>query len=359
MDQIWHYDGTSAIRHDGVLLADGDGFRLEGQGIDPTPHRWVDLTYGGEIRGAPYFVIANQRGWRIGFEGGISPDIAARLPRPEKYGRLIDRIGIGPATGVFLALSVAIVAISIKAPDFLAPLVPMSWEKKLGDAMVGDFGGRLCHGPGSDAALKAMVKRLDPKGSPIQIDVANIAMVNAVALPGGRIIIFRGLLQEAKSPDELAGVVGHEMGHVRNRDVMGALMRQLGLSVVMGGASGSTSQAGDYVNVLVSSTYSREAESKADDYSIRLMRTAKVSAADTAGFFARLAKAEEALGDSKSILGYIASHPMSAIREQKFRGSIDKGATYAPSLSPTEWRAIVDSCRNDPDVKKDEGFLPF
>ncbi|WP_341873239.1 M48 family metalloprotease [Sphingobium fuliginis] len=55
-------------------------------------------------------------------------------------------------------------------------------------------------------------------------------------MAGGRIILFDGLVQQAKSADEVAGVLGHELGHVRHRDTMTGLIRQLGLSVVLGGA---------------------------------------------------------------------------------------------------------------------------
>nr|WP_244309783.1 M48 family metalloprotease [Sphingobium fuliginis] len=44
------------------------------------------------------------------------------------------------------------------------------------------------------------------------------------------------MVQQAKSADEVAGVLGHELGHVRHRDTMTGLIRQLGLSVVLGGA---------------------------------------------------------------------------------------------------------------------------
>ena len=99
--------------------------------------------------------------------------------------------------------------------------------------MVGDFGGRFCNGPGGQAALDALVRKIDQGKPAVRVHVANIGMVNAVALPGGNIVLFRGLLQEAKSPDEIAGVLGHEIGHVRKRHVVRALMRQAGLSVLL------------------------------------------------------------------------------------------------------------------------------
>lgn len=389
MVQVWHYDGASGIRHTPELVAEGAQFRLRLDSGLGEAHAWTDLIYSGEKGGSTTFGHKGRRGWRIGFDGPIPAEIAAKLPPQEKYGRVIDRIGLWPATGAFVLLSAVAVFIGLKTPQILAPLVPPSLEKKLGDAMVGDFGGRVCNGPGGQEALDVLVRRVEPKPDGLKVRVVNIAMVNAVAMPGGNIFIFRGLLQEAKSPDELAGVVAHEIGHVRNRDVMQALLRQMGLSVLLGGAN---ADVGGSINALVASTYSREAEAAADQYAIRAMRSASVSPLDTAGFFARLSDMEEQMegkvtpktgGDAAkaktekgatekgatekgkvekkrerpSLMDYLASHPASDSREKMFRASAVPGKAYTPVVTAEQWRAIVDSCKNDPDVEQDDGFL--
>jgi beta-barrel assembly-enhancing protease len=354
MIQVWHYDGASGIRHEPELIPEDGGFRLRLEDGLGAPHKWSDLVYAGEKAGTTSYGHKDRRGWRIGIDGEIPAEIAHLLPRPVKYGGVIDKIGLWPATGGFVALSAVALFIGVKAPDLLAPLVPASFEQKIGDAMVGDFGGRVCNGTGGQAALDAVVKRLEPDPTGLKVRVVNVNMVNAVALPGGNIFVFRGLLQEAKSPDELAGVLGHEIGHVRNRDVMQALLRQMGLSVLLGGANSDVTGS---LNALVSSTYSRDAESKADAYSMRAMARANVSPLDTAGFFARLAEMEKGAGKAQAALGYLASHPMSATREKAYKASLKKGAAYTPVVSPQQWRALVDSCKNDPDVAEDNGFL--
>jgi beta-barrel assembly-enhancing protease len=354
MTQVWHYDGASGIRHEPELVPEGDQFRLKLDDGLGAPHSWSDLVFAGEKGGTTSYGHKSRRGWRIGFDGDIPAEIAQRLPKPVKYGGWVDRIGLWPASGAFVAVSAIALYVGMQAPDLLAPLVPASFEQKLGDAMVGDFGGRVCNGPGGQAALDAMVKRLEPNPAGLKVRVVNIGMVNAVALPGGNVFVFRGLLQEAKSPDELAGVLGHEIGHVRNRDVMQALLRQMGLSVLLGGANSDVSGS---LNALVSSTYSRDAESKADNYSIEAMKRSRVSPLDTAGFFGRLAAMEKSLGKAQAALGYLASHPMSATREKAYKGSITKGATYTPVVDANQWRSLVDSCKNDPNVAEDDGFL--
>ena len=154
-------------------------------------------------------------------------------------------------------------ALFLTAPDWLGPRIPPGWERQIGEAMVGDFGGRICHTPAGDAALAKLLAKVDPAEEKVRAGVANMAMVNAVALPGGQVMLFDGLVQQADSPEELAGVLAHEVGHVRERHVMTALLRQFGLSILLAGADSGVTNG---VFGLAAMGYSRDAEREADDY---------------------------------------------------------------------------------------------
>ena len=69
---------------------------------------------------------------------------------------------------------------------------------------------------------------------PLRPAVLRVRVPNAVALPGGRIYVFQGLIDKAESPDELAGVIGHEIGHVAHRDGTRAVLQSAGLSFLLG-----------------------------------------------------------------------------------------------------------------------------
>lgn len=353
MIPAWHYDGKTATRREIGVVAEENGLRLDlGDGqIDLAP--WSDLIWIDKRDGASVFGRTGADGWRVGIPLPMTDLLARRLPPQSRYGGLVDRFGIWPAVAGFTALSAAVILVLWKAPDVIAPLVPMSWEQKLGDAMIGDLGGRICDGKEGQQALDALVQRIDPKAKELRVRIVNVDMVNAAALPGGQIVIFRGLLQEAKNADELAGVLGHEIGHVRNRDVMQALLRQMGLSLLLGGVGGDV---GGALNSAISASYSRAAESRADDYAINVMRTANVSPVPTAGFFDRLAEDERRLGKGAIALNYMSSHPLSDERRKVFLNSARKGATYLPAVTPQQWRAIVDACANDPDVEEGDLF---
>ena len=353
MIPAWHYDGQSATRHEVSVVAQEDGLRIDlGDGqTDLAP--WADLFWIDKRDGASVFGRRGVDGWRVGIPLPMTDLLARRLPPQSIYGGLVDKFGIWPAVAGFTALSAAVVLILWKAPDVVAPLVPMSWEQKMGDAMIGDLGGRICDEAEGQKALDALVRRIDPEAGHLRVRIVNVDMVNAAALPGGQIVVFRGLLQEAKNPDELAGVLGHEIGHVRNRDVMQAMLRQAGLTLLMGGVGGDV---GGALNSAISASYSRAAESRADGYAINLMRAANVSPVPTAQFFDRLAEDERKLGKGAIAMSYMSSHPLSEARRKVFMASARKDAAYAPAVTPQQWRAIVDACANDPDVKEGDLF---
>jgi beta-barrel assembly-enhancing protease len=358
MIKVWHYDGVSAKRHDATMRAEGDGFSLQIDGESGASHyKWSDLTYQSprdDVRNFGHHLI---QGWRISMPGGAPVEIADNLPGRANYGRWIDRIGLGKASIIGLVASAAIIALVINSPALIAPLIPQSVEMKLGDAMVGDFGGRFCSTPDGNKALAAMVKRIEPNSADLKIHVANINMVNAVALPGNHVIIFRGLLQQAKTPDEVTGVLGHEIGHVRNRDVMEAMIRQMGLGLLLSSIGGD---ATGYAEMVLSASYSRTAEAEADDFSIKAMSKGKVSPLGTAGFFDGLAQMESAAPDSlNTVLKYISTHPESGKRRDKYKASHNPNIEYPPSLNAEEWRALVDMCKNDPKMKPEGEDLFF
>ena len=183
-------------------------------------------------------------------------------------------------------------------------------------------------------------------------------MLNAVALPGGKVVLFQGLLDQAKSPDEVAGVLAHEIGHVRERHVMQGMLRHMGLAVVLGGFDGN---GGATLNNLLSTTYTRGSEKEADDHSINAMAKAGISPQGTSDFFERLAQMDgsDRMGENdqnRALANYTSSHPLSDDRKNLFRKSRIKGKVYQPSLTYDEWIELKTMCAQDRDVKSGWGF---
>lgn len=354
LEPLWHYDGQSAIRRRPAMLVDGSAFWLEDEGLRHGPYRFEDLIFVSERDGHGTYGLEGREGWRLGLElGALPPEVAAQLPAAHRYGSWIDRLGLLRASALLVVISGAVLAAILTAPQWIAPIVPESWERQWGNAMVGDLGGRICETPEGNAALAKLVAKLDDRPETLRVRVANIDMVNAVALPGGNIILFDGLLVNASGPEQVAGVLGHEIGHVRERHVMQALIRQMGLSLVMGGLDGN---AGAAFNALAQSSYSKAAESAADDHAIEALRDGDISPRPTADLFRKFAEAEEKLAGGKPF-EYLASHPASAGRSRKFLAGAGREGSYPPALSEKEWLALQDICHDDPDVKSEKGLF--
>ena len=105
------------------------------------------------------------------------------------------------------------------AADRLAPLVPQAIERRLGDAAETQiravFGGKTCNDAAGQAAFAKLVTALrEPAGLDPSVQSAVLAtpIPNAFALPGGKLYLLSGLLAKAENPDEIAGILAHELG---------------------------------------------------------------------------------------------------------------------------------------------------
>lgn len=349
---VWHYDGISAARRSPMLVLRDGGFALVEEGRADEAYAFGELVPLGSPGGFLQFGLKQRQGWRIGFLEAPPPAIAAHLPRAGGYGGLIDRIGLWPAVAGFALVSAVVVFAVLSAPALVARMIPRAAEARMGDLMVGDFGGRTCEAPEGVAALDTLARRMGVAGD-VDVRVIDVPVVNAVTLPGGHVVLFSGLLRQAGSPDEVAGVLAHELGHVEHRDVLESLVRQLGLSVVLGGLDGNV---GGYTNALLSASYSRGAESRADDYAMGALDRANVSSKATADLFDRLSRSELKGKGAAALMNYMSSHPMSSERRARFAASA-KGRSYTAALAPGQWQALREICAGKP--RDWESQLPF
>jgi len=343
------YDGTNAVRHSGTLSWDGrGGFTLAGPEARDEFDA-ADLRFGEMRPDQRVYHRASVPDFRLILPTAIPAGLAAQLPAKSDYGAWVDKLGLGKAAAIFGVVSAAAVALFLTAPDWLGPRIPPSWERQIGEAMVGDFGGRICHTPAGDAALAKLLAKVDPAEEKVRAGVANMGMVNAVALPGGQVMLFDGLVQQAESPEELAGVLAHEVGHVRERHVMTALLRQFGLSILLAGADSGVTNS---VFGLAAMGYSRDAEREADDYARARMAESDISPIGAAGFFERMAERHGDSADAPAMVGWLASHPSSGERAAAYRAAAREDADYPPVLTEKEFAALQSMCAQDPDVEE-------
>src|SRR5207248_840587 len=92
-----------------------------------------------------------------------------------------------------------------------------------------------------DGIVAALPAKARPQPYTFRVAVVNSSIVNAVAAPGGHVILFRGLLERTDSAEELAGVLAHEVEHVLHRHVTRAIFQQASTGVLMAALVGDVS----------------------------------------------------------------------------------------------------------------------
>jgi hypothetical protein len=226
--------------------------------------------------------------------------------------------------------------------------VPWSVEKKLGAALGAYPDGQACEGTDAGRArgvLDAIVRRIFPlypgdSGLPVTIELRRGQTVNAFAVLGGRIYVFEGLLRQARSPEELAGILAHEIEHVRRRHVIqGVFVRLLTTEAFRLVFSGSGPMSPDVASLLANLRFTREQERQADEGGLARLRDAEVRTEDFARFFERLE------GDSRSGLteAILSDHPAGVDRAALARSFAP--AHPRPVVSPEHWALLKAACR--------------
>ncbi len=240
-------------------------------------------------------------------------------------------------------------------PDKVAHVLPDSWRNRVGkqmeEAMVS--GAKVCHSTAGDAALSAMIGRF-AEGTPelpaIAVHVYDLPILNAFAVSGGSIILTRKLLEEAGGPDELAGVLAHEIGHVAHLHPEAQLVRLTGMQVLASVFTGSG--GGDMTtNMAFLATalrFTREAEAEADAYARETMMKAAIDPVGLKLFFKKILKMEGESKDSNAAIsglgGIFSTHPGTAERMDKIT-PLPSGTVTRPSLDEAQWLALKDICK--------------
>jgi Zn-dependent protease with chaperone function len=337
------YDGITAHPHD-VRVAVGDG-RLELR----QDSGWSDSIDGSLLKridaDPPALRLGrtDQPGWRLILPPDVEAELAPLIGKQERYGRWIDRIGLVPALAAGGAITAAVLAIGYLAPHWIAPHVPMSWERNVGAALVGDFGTNRCRNVNGQRSLEALVERVAPGSTRgpngIRVAALNVPIFNAAALPGGYIIVFKPAITET-DPDALAGVLAHEVAHVRRRHVTEALIRELGIGALIRMFAGNV---GANAEQIVSLSYTRKNEAQADSDAIRMLKRANISPKPTAELFRTLSK-----GSPGFSAAFLRSHPLSSKRAEQFEQSFDPKAHYQRALSQDQTDALYDICWKRP-----------
>jgi predicted Zn-dependent protease len=162
-----------------------------------------------------------------------------------------------------------------------------------------------------DSMMWAVSKRLQQQIPATAYDYTIVVLddpqVNAFTIPGGNIYVFKGLISFCDSPEELAAVLAHEMGHVEKRHTVDRLVREFGLSILFSIMTGGDSVLlSDVYQTLISTGFSRSQEKEADQFALELLEDANISPKSIASFFRKLNRENLAYNEKIEL---IMTHP--------------------------------------------------
>ena len=222
---------------------------------------------------------------------------------------------------VILCVTLLSATLALPAAEAYSVNGEIEMGKKIGKALENEY--KLVE----DAAVQERVERLgrslaaysDRPELPYTFKVLNVKEVNALALPGGPVYVFKGLV-DFMNDNELAGVIGHEIGHVVKRHSMKQMEKNTGMTLLMAillGDRGLPLQS--VLQQAFMARNSREDEEDADQYGYALTLKAGYNPYSMLMGMQRLA---EVSGGSD--FGMFASHPEPEVRIKRLQGYIQK-----------------------------------
>ncbi len=296
----------------------------------------------------------------------IHQDIQALKRQRSTQGGLTV-LGYGLVFAVLVAITFGGYVALHWASERASAMIPPQWQIELGRAGAGQVleSQSLCGHDKAQAMLTQVVQRLvDAAGeTPYDFHVLLVddPQVNAFALPGGMMMVNRGLLENAESVDEVACVLAHEMAHVTHqhgvRNMLTKLGMSVGLRVVLGDTGGLERLLLESAAELGGLAYNRDQEYEADDSGLKLARQAGFDPTGMIVFFERLKSLQ---GDSPLNLALLSTHPDTTDRQKAL---LDQLSTLPPANVTNATIAWVQGpilCENIPNQlpEKGTGVLP-
>tara|TARA_B110000967_G_C18880015_1_gene560503 strand:+ start:886 stop:1710 length:825 start_codon:yes stop_codon:yes gene_type:complete len=187
------------------------------------------------------------------------------------------------------------------------------------------------------AVSSHLKKQIEISEYDYEILILDSPEINAFTIPGGRIYVFKGLLEFCDSAEHLAAILAHEMGHVEKRHTVFKLVKEFGLKIILtlltGGDSVMFSELG---HTVLSNKFDRSQEKEADLFALELLEKSQISPTAIASFFRKLNR--ENL-DYNEKMEFLMTHPHNNSRI-KTSLEYETENNFTPKLLDIDWDRI-------------------
>lgn len=244
--------------------------------------------------------------------------------RRRSIGRAIGWIAVATIVLLPLLLVLLFVAQADRIAGLLVASVPIDTEVQLGRAAFESMRAALSlqdTGAQYEAVREIGLQLSQGSSYPYEFHVADDESINAFALPGGIIVVHEGLIAATRRPEELAGVLAHEIQHVEQRHSLKGLFKELGLRgvwmLVTGDIGGTI--AGQAALELTSRKFSRSDESNADAMAFDTLIGAGIDPSGMVDFFTTMARENRA-----KLPELLSTHPADEAREKALQERVEQ-----------------------------------
>ena len=223
------------------------------------------------------------------------------------------------------------------AVDLVVPHVPHGIERSLEDLFSGNYKSteKTAAGMRLQRLLDDLAKEFPEEQRRYSVYLVPHPEANALAFPGGTIVVFSELMKEAESENELAFVLAHELGHFANRDHLRALGRRLVLLTISAVILGQDSSVTRFLTnslLTVEMKFSQEQEEMADLWALDLLNRRYGQVAGATDFLERLAEKEK----ESRFRYYFATHPHPRDRVEMLKEQIRRRKYSMAERTPLE-----------------------
>lgn len=227
--------------------------------------------------------------------------------------------------------------------------IPYEVDQKLGELAIEnmDLGGKELKNPQLRKAMDTVFERLLNSTDDVKIDykIVQNSQANAFALPGGKVVVFSGLLTIADTPEQVAGVLAHEIAHVTERHGVERIAKSLGvfatIQLLLGDATGVLAIAKDLLTLATINSYSRDQEAEADEVGVLRLHEAKIDPSQLADFFQSLQEeSPEAVKTIEESFNWMSTHPNHSARIEAINNQLSSFSEQEYLPLEINWKEI-------------------
>lgn len=185
-----------------------------------------------------------------------------------------------------------------------------------------------------------LINALDTTNYRYQFTIIKSDQINAFTIPGGNIYMFSELIKVAETPEEVAAVLAHEMGHAEQRHVVTKLIKELSITAIVTVLSGGDpSVLTQMLKDIIGNSFDRTQEEAADKFALELLEKASISPKSLGRFFERL---NEKNLDYDEDLEILMTHPHNDKRIEQVRKYKTKN-NFKPVPFDFDWKKVQES----------------